>query len=195
MIYSDEFEVCNPIGVSKNKQKMFAVYFKVMNFHPRHTSNLNTIHLLLLAKSSTIKNVGVLEILNPLMTELNDLYFVGIKIDDVNFYAIANCFCGDNLASNFIGVFSCNFALGKFCRHCTVSTPEVYSSLTSVSSFPLRTHDSILRDSLENKEGMKFVCPFVELPYVRLPLFFPPDVMHDVLEGITHLVFCVATFG
>ena len=72
LLYSDEFEVCNPIGVARSKHKLLSVYFKVLNFHPRHTSNLNALHLVMLVKYTTVKSVGLDEIFAPLIQELNE---------------------------------------------------------------------------------------------------------------------------
>lgn len=30
--------------------------------------------------------------------------------------------------------------------------------------------------------------PFMNLPYVKMPYFFPPDAMHDLFEGISRLI-------
>ena len=190
LLYCDEFDVCNPIGVGRSKHKLFAVYFKVLNFHPRHTSHLNAFHLVCLVKSSTLKNVGIDEIFSPLISELNDLYFKGIHTKNGTYFAMANFLCGDNAASNFVGGFSCGFSRGQFCRFCKISTPEVYDSLVS-TGFESRTHADIESDAFSRTHGMTFVSPFLNLPYVKMPIFLPPDVMHDLFEGFSHLVFCL----
>ena len=37
---------------------------------------------------------------------------------------------------------------------------------------------------------MERYSPFMNLPYryVKMPYFFPPDAMHDLFEGISHLI-------
>lgn len=39
-MYSDEFEVCNPIGAKKGKHKIVAFYYTVGNFHPKYRSHV-----------------------------------------------------------------------------------------------------------------------------------------------------------
>ena len=105
LIYTDEFEVVNPIGVARLKHKLLTVYFKVLNFHPRHTSDLKAFHLVLLIKSSTVKALGLDEVPSPLINELNFLFFSGVSGAIVGceiYHAIANCVDSDNAASNSI---------------------------------------------------------------------------------------------
>ena len=147
-LYADEFEVCNPIGPAKSKHKLFAMYFRVINFHPQHTSHLNSFHVIFLVKASTVRSVGIHEVFSPLIEELQELYYDGVDVNNVKHYVIADFLSGDNLASNFVGGFSCSFSQGQFCRFCTISTPEVCSSLTSIQ-FQERTHATIESDSIE----------------------------------------------
>ena len=191
LLYTDEFEVCNPIGVSRSKFKMFAVYFKILNFHARHTSNLQSLHLLMLVKSSTLKEVGMEELFSPMINELNKLYFDGIFVDGTKYYAIANVICGDNLANNFVGGFSLAFSNGFFCRFCKICSKDVVTKLND-TCFDERSHVEIVSDAFEKKNGMTCVSPFLNLPYVKMPLFFSPDIFHDLFEGISHLVLSTA---
>lgn len=189
LLYCDEFDVCNPIGVGRSKHKLFAIYFKVLNFYPRHNSNLTAFKLLCLVKSSTEKNVGIDEILSPLIHELNELYFQGVQTENGTYFAMANFLCGDNAASNFVGGFSCSFSRGQFCRFCKIHASQIKESL-AFTEFNYRTHANIEVDSFSRTQGMSFVSPFLNLPYVRMPAFFPPDVMHNLFEGLSHFVLC-----
>lgn len=189
ILYADEFEVCNPIGVARKKHKMFAVYFKVLNFHPKHSSSLNSIHLVLLVKSSTLKDVGLKEVFSPLIEEMKDLYFLGVQDEKKRLLAMANFFCGDNLASNYVGGFSCGFSRGHFCRFCMIKASDVQSTLTEATLIT-RNHENVVEGSFECSSGMRLPSPFLDLPYVKMPIFFPPDIMHDVFEGVSHLVLC-----
>ena len=181
LLYSDEFDVCNPIGVSRSKHKLFAVYFKVLNFHVRYTSNLQAMQLIMLLKSSTVSAVGIEEVMSPLINELNELYFKGVVINGVRYFAIANVMCGDNLSNNFVGGFSLSFARGCFCRYCKMSGNDVISNLSN-TFHEERSHVEIVADAFERKHGMNFVSPFLNLPYVKMPLFFAPDIFMIFLK-------------
>lgn len=191
LLYGDEFETCNPIGVARGKHKLFAIYFKVLNFHPRHNSSIDSIHLVQLIKNTTLKSIGIDKAFETLIEELNDLYFRGLVINDETYYVVANCFSGDNLASNFVGGYSCSFARGKCCRFCNMCASEFCSNFTSMPAIN-RSHRDIVQASIEGSDGMKFSSPFLNLPYVTLPLFFHPDIMHDIYEGVSHLILCSA---
>lgn len=187
LLYSDEFEICNPIGVSKNKYKLLAVYYRILNFHGKHTSLERNNHLLLLAKASTVKSVGIDEIFSPLIKELNDLYFDGIPLGENMCHVIACFMAGDNLSNNLICGFITCFARTNFCRYCTVHSNNAFETFFS-SNFHLRTHIDIEESAMDQSEGVKQLSPFLDLPYVKLPHFFPVDVTHDVFEGVSHLV-------
>lgn len=192
LLYCDEFDVCNPIGVSRTKHKLFAVYFKVLNFNVRHTSSLDAIKLIMLLKSSTLKAVGIDEVFSPLINELNDLYFKGVAVNGTIYYAMADAMCGDNLSNNFVGGFSLSFCKGQFCRFCTIAGGNVVSNLSETFEMRERSHATIVSDSFEKKNGMAFVSPFLDLPYVKMPFFFPPDIFHDLFEGVSHFILCTA---
>lgn len=188
MLYSDEFELCNPIGVARGNHKCLAVYCKVINFHEKHLSKESCHYLLLLVKCSVLKKSSLHEIFSPLIKELNELYFEGIVLNDVKYYVIACFMTGDNLSSNFIGGFTTSFSNSHFCRFCSINTRDVFSSFDS-DVYDTRTHDSIECDVENSVNGMKFLSPFLNLPYVKLPYFLPPDMMHDIFEGVSHLIF------
>lgn len=66
-LYSDEVEICNPIGSCKTANriatscfvhKLSAFYFLVGNIETKHWSSLTNIHLALLCKLKIVKTVG-----------------------------------------------------------------------------------------------------------------------------------------
>lgn len=166
---------------------MMGVYYKPLNFHLKHLSEDRNNHLLFLVKASLIKSLGIKCVLQPLIDELNELFFVGADINGTIFHVIACAFTGDNLASNLVGGFTTSFASGNFCRHCTVSSADALSSFIE-TNFEKRTHETILSDHVTQSNGIINLSPFSELCYVNLALFYPPDIMHDTLEGVSHLV-------
>ena len=49
-LYTDEFEICNPIGPKRKKHKICAFYYVIGNLHPKYRSHLKHIHLALLVR-------------------------------------------------------------------------------------------------------------------------------------------------
>ena len=192
LLYSDEFEVCNPIGVSKNKYKLLAVYYRIIDFHGKHTSLERNNHLLLLAKSTTVKSIGINEVFSPLLNELNQLYFYGIQLGDRLCFVIACFMTGDNLSQNLIGGFTTSFSRSNFCRYCTAHSNNAFESFDS-SNFRLRTHVDIENSALTRSEGMKQLSPFLDLPYVKLP-FLRTDKSIKTLQTQVHCLFQIMTY-
>lgn len=61
-LYTDEFEVSNPLGTSKKKHKMSAVYWVIANVPSKYRSTLHSIQLALLCKAFDVKkNVAMLK--------------------------------------------------------------------------------------------------------------------------------------
>lgn len=183
-LYMDEFEVCNPIGISRKKHKLVALYFSILNFPEEINSKLKTIHLICLGKQELYNHVGSTEFLKPLLDELNHLYLKGMEISDSKLSVIAAGMCGDNLSINpLVGLNSC-FSSGYICRFCNVQHQQLREHRCNVSS--LRTHDGYIDDIAQKTHGIVSNSPFLNLPYIDFVTFFPPDVMHDCLEGVSH---------
>ncbi|EEC05529.1 hypothetical protein IscW_ISCW024262, partial [Ixodes scapularis] len=70
LLYTDEVEICNPLGAKRGTHKLCLVYFSILNLHPRHRSQLRQIHLVLIAKYADLQRLGASEILLPLLCDL-----------------------------------------------------------------------------------------------------------------------------
>ena len=66
ILYADDFEICNPLGTSRKKHKVTAVYWALANTPPELRSQLTSIHLALLCKANHIKSFGYETVLEPL---------------------------------------------------------------------------------------------------------------------------------
>lgn len=73
LVYTDELEITNPLGSAAGKHKVLAVYFSILNLHPRHRSKLSAIHLLLLAPYMAVERHGLDKVLAPLVDGLNSV--------------------------------------------------------------------------------------------------------------------------
>lgn len=69
-LYTDDFQVSNPLGISKRKHKMYAVYWVVANLPSNYRSTLHSIQLALLCKATDVKEYGYAKILHPLIQDL-----------------------------------------------------------------------------------------------------------------------------
>lgn len=56
--YVDEFEVANPLGTSRGKHKICAVYWVLANMFVKHRSMLRSIQLGLLSNAGTVNDYG-----------------------------------------------------------------------------------------------------------------------------------------
>lgn len=79
-LYVDDFEICNPLGTSRKKHKICAVYWNLGNLPPGESSSLSSIYLALLCRSDDVKNYGYEKILEPLLEDLSTLESQGIFI-------------------------------------------------------------------------------------------------------------------
>jgi hypothetical protein len=195
-LYSDEFEVCNPIGSRKGTHKVCAFYYTVGNVNIKYRSQLKNIHLAMLLKyKNGVRKYGYKRVMEPLIRDLAILEQEGITIvvdgKNLNVKGSIVTLSGDNLSMHGIGGFNPTFSSGRICRHCMIS----YSGLSEVESeekCQVRTSEnhiyhvqSILKErDLKVVYGVYDECPLSCLSYFDPVQCLPPDVMHDVLEGV-----------
>lgn len=120
VLYIDDFEICNPLGTSRKKHKITAVYWVFGNI-PHST--LSSVYLALLCKAVDIKRFGYEKVLAPLLKDIAILERDGIYISSFGQNVKGSVFCvaADNLGAhsicrlveNFSGPFICKFCLGQ----------------------------------------------------------------------------------
>lgn len=110
-MYIVDFEVANPLGTSKKKHKLCAVYWVLANIHPKYHSSLHAIQLAVLCKVNTVKEKRYHEVLRPLIENLlsleeNGVYVekLGASINGTVLYVVA-----DNLAAHASAGFQQSF--------------------------------------------------------------------------------------
>ena len=57
-LYIDDFETANPLGTSRKKNKITAVYWVILNWPQQFRSSLNAIQLALLGRSDDVREFG-----------------------------------------------------------------------------------------------------------------------------------------
>ncbi|XP_064479840.1 uncharacterized protein LOC135393295 [Ornithodoros turicata] len=195
LMYTDELEIVNPLGAARGKYKIVCVYFSLLNLHRKYRSQLQSIHLLLLARYVHVQKFGMDEFLKPLIEDLNQIQKHGIPVMIGNTLRMVKaaiyCFCGDNLSLNRLGGFSCCFSGGRFCRFCLASSQNL-SVLTTEQSCVVRNMNAhrrhlsgILVNGIVSKRlyGVTGPSPLLKLHQFDVTLQLPPDIMHDILEG------------
>lgn len=194
-LYIDDFEVANPLGTSRNKHKLCAVYWVLGNLHPKYRSSLHSIQLALLCKVSNIKECGYEEVLRPLIHDLVSLEQQGVYIEQLgaSIRGTVLFVAADNLAAHSLGGFFESFTVSQMCRFCMAKREEIQHKEVRTGSFQPRTkenHDRHVKevqlDSTKAQEyGVKGSCPLSEsLEHFHVVNGFPPDLLHDLLEGV-----------
>jgi hypothetical protein len=194
LIYSDEFEVVNPLGPHKKKHKMMAFYLSIGNLLSCCKSQKSSIFLLALAKSLHIQKYGMRRIAEVINTDLLLMENEGITVvgyPDRIFGALA-FIAGDNLNSHLIGGFNASFSPNVLrpCRYCLISNEELQKCDFS-DDLPMRTKSNydeqtseIAADSSKcTHYGIRFRSVFISGSY-HVVDGLPPDIMHDLLEGV-----------
>ena len=195
-LYTDEFEVVNPLGSKKLLHKVCAFYFSIGNLEPKYRSHLRHIHLAILARYKLVQKYTYSDILKPLIEDLKKLQTTGLSVTvdgHVNqLYGGLATISSDNLSAHSLGGFVGNFNSGRICRFCMALHSEIghkfcEEAFTPRTSLLHQYHLSALSQNptiAKNTYGVVSTCPFTELDYFDVTQSFPPDIMHDILEGV-----------
>ncbi|XP_064458858.1 uncharacterized protein LOC135369124 [Ornithodoros turicata] len=189
-LYSDEFEVCDPLGSKRGKHKLMAVYFSVLNLPQKSRSSLSSTHLALLVKDKHVGVYGLEKILAPLIEDISLLEREGIELEGEVFKGTVFVVTGDNLSQHRLGGFKCSFTHGRICRFCLALRHEIDTKHLE-TDFALRTpgghqhHLSMLNAVVPTVSlyGVKEQCSLTFSGFDPTE-HLPPDVMHNVHEGI-----------
>jgi len=193
-LYNDEFDVVNPIGPKRGKHKLNATYFTLGNLPAKFRSSLKHIHLINLVKHVAVKDHGYYAVFEPLIQELQKLYTDGFTAMlpggyEARFYVVLCTVSGDNLSSNALAGFRQVFNSGHFCRVCMIDYSEISTKTSSCTLRNAALHLYHLEEVKQNPEnsavyGVKGPSVFASLEYFDVTQAFPPDVMHDCMEGV-----------
>lgn len=97
----------------------------------------------------------------------------------------------DKLGADGIAGFVENVTGPYFCRFCTASASDIGSHEVRAGSFSLRTrevHETHVKEAIESGRscfGVKRArCPTEALSHFHAVSGYPPDIAHDLFEGI-----------
>ncbi|XP_053090662.1 uncharacterized protein LOC113534621 [Pangasianodon hypophthalmus] len=125
-LYIDDFEIANPLGTSKLKHKMCAVFWVIANIPAKYRSTLNSIQLALLCNISTVKKCGYAKVLQPLFYDLKLLEQNGVYLEKLGktVRGTALFVAADNLGAHSLAGFLESFSVERFCRFCLTSSSD-----------------------------------------------------------------------
>lgn len=194
-VYFDEFEVCNPLGSKRGKHKVLAGYLTILNGLPKCRSKLSEKCLVLLAKSLLVKKFGLQEIMKPLLADLHELEGNGITLGGEIVKGSLLYLSGDNLSSHEFGAFRMCFSSGPICRFCMATRNDITKKFTE-KDFVLRTKDVHARHvqlvatdpKLSSIYGVAGKSCLSEIDSFDVTQGLPPDIMHDIFEGVIPFV-------
>lgn len=191
----DELEIGNPFGTSPKIHKVFTVYWVIASVPPKYRLVLQAIQLALLVKVTDLNKYGYAAVLATLLRDIHNLEQDGVFIErvDQNVRGAIFCVSADNLAAHGLGGFVESFRAGHVYRFCLGSANQFQVTEVGEKKFPLRTkasHNQYVQTVQENETlsshfGVKgdFVLR-KSLNYYHTITGFPPDTLHDLLEGI-----------
>lgn len=205
LLYIDDFEVCNPLGTSRKKHKITAVYWALANVPPQFRATLKSIYLAVLCKTLDVKKYGYEAALEPLCKDLVQLEEEGIFIPmfGKKIKGTVVCVVADNLGAHSVGGFLENFSGSYVCRFCLGERSDFQEKEVRTGSFKARTkqeHFLHVQAALENPTlshcfGVKRQCALTsKLKFFHVLSGYPPDLLHDLFEGIVpqELALCLS---
>ena len=196
ILYHDDFNVVNPLGNKTVKCKTAAFYFVLGKLPSKFRSKLSDINLVLLASAQIVSKYGYHKILQPVLDDIKELETKGVEVRFEGlshiFYGTVSMVIADNLAAHALAGFYCIFStVNRFCRFCNITRAELQEG-KKITSFSLRTntsYDNNVKDieqlpHLASVYGIKANSCLNSLSYFHAVDGFPPDLAHDLFEGI-----------
>lgn len=195
IFYIDDFEICNPLGTSRKKHKVTAVYWVLADVPALLRSSLTSIFLATLCKAEDVRRFGYSTVLEPLLKDLvsleeEDLFVpaLGKRVKGTVFSVVA-----DNLGAYSIGGFVESFSSSYVCRFCLGEQSEFQVEEVRTGAFQLRTkeqhemHVQIVQENtaLTHICGAKRQCALTDnLKYFNVLSGYSPDVLRNLFEGV-----------
>ena len=194
-LYTDEFQVVNPLGNKTKKHKICAVYFTLDNLPIEYQSKVYTIQLALLCRSEVLKEFGFGLILNRLVEDIKILETEGIIVSATTYGSITllgsvSVVIADNLGAHDIGGYLLSFTANRVCRFCDATKVTRVQSFNE-ASFTLSGRESydakasyVEQDSrLSTCYGLRNSSALNELHHYHVAMGLPSDIAHDIFEG------------
>ena len=168
------------------------------NVPPQFHATLKSIYLAVLCKAVDVKKFGYEAVLEPLSKDLVQLEEEGlfIPVFGKKIKCTIVCVVADNLGAHSVGGFLASFSGSHVCRFCLGELSELQKKEVGTGSFRAKTkqeHSLHVQTALESPTlthclGVKRQCALTNtLRYFNVFSGYPPDLLHDLFEGIVHL--------
>lgn len=174
ILYIDDFEICNPLGTSRKKHKITAVYWVFADIPATLRSSLVSIYLAILCKAVDVNKYGYAKVLEPLLKDLKSLEDDGIFVPSLGKVVKGTILAvvADSLAAHSLAGFVESFSSSHFCRFCIGETAQIQEHEVGEGLFPLRTKSThaihvqaALSDLVHiHHLGVKRQCPISDMP-------------------------------
>lgn len=141
ILYIEDFEICNPLGTSRKKHKVTAVYWVFADIHATLRSTLTSIYLTILCKANDVNQYGYAKVLDPLLRDLKSFEDEGIFVSSLGKVVKGTVLAvvADNLGAHSIGGFVESFSASHFCRFCIGERSQIQEHEVGEGLFPPRT--------------------------------------------------------
>lgn len=202
LLYIDEASITADKGNRSKKNKLCFVYCSLGNLKRKDRSTFKAINLVAIFRNTTVKQFGLNVLLRPLvddLTKLEEGVLMHISGIDRIVRGTLSAVIADNLGSHQIGCFKIGFSKGfRKCRFCLAVDDDIQCYFRD-NQFIARDkiqHDQhcdglsleSIKEHLERLYGITGTSILNELSHFHVIGGLPPDVIHDILEGILPFV-------
>lgn len=188
-LYNDDFAPDDTRSPHGSSNKISAFYSSFPSLPPKYNSALDSILVLMLAKSEEVKEVGANKLLGILANTLKPLEDNGIEVNGQKVYIAPVLLMGDNLGMNMNLGFPMNFSKAKYyCRFCFMINSQCEIACKEIENL-IRT-EQFYEECLKNlgmpgkNFGIVSKCDLDLLKSFSVTNNFSVDVMHDLLSGV-----------
>lgn len=193
-VYNDDFEPLNALGSHRGAYKLSGVYVYIPCLPPQVQSKLEYIFLAMLFFATDRSSYGNDRVFTPLIDELNKLQN-GIKVNHQKFKTvklIPILLLGDNLGLNTMMGFVQCFVANFFCRICKLHKNEMATAIYEDTT-KLRTKENYEEDLQTNNHSLTGILQksaWNNMYHFHVVHNLCVDIMHDLFEGVCHVVLC-----
>lgn len=188
-LYNDDFVPDDTRSPHGSSNKISAFYCSFPSLPPKYNSTLESILVLMLAKSEEIKEVGANKLLGILAENLKPYEDYGIDINGQKVFIAPVFLMGDNLGMNMNLGFPMYFSKAKYyCRFCFMKIDQCETACKEIENL-LRTEEGY-KECLKNignpnkTFGVLSRCDLEVLKSFNVTENFTVDIMHDLLSGV-----------
>lgn len=197
-IFSDDFEICNPLGSKATLHKICGVYFAIRNMPAN--SQLSNIYLVSLCNTDDLhtKNTDFNNLLTSIVNDIKFMETTGIDITlpngmILNIKGTLVASLADNLGANTVLGLVESFSANFYCKNCELSKEECKRTYTEITDKlrsrgkyekHLKTIEDSTKVNFDETTGIKRYCFLNNLSFYHTTENITADPMHDLNEGV-----------